>query len=76
LSRGDGVCRNFDDASGACRIYATRPDICNIEKSFQFFAVEMNLIEYYKANAAVCNSLQQEHGVHLSKRVVIIEREL
>ncbi len=35
LDRGDGTCRHFDDAQNTCLIYDTRPDICNVQHTYE-----------------------------------------
>lgn len=69
---GNGVCKHLDREADACTIYETRPEICQIDNSYPLFSGQMTLIEYYLANAEVCNALQAEHKSDSSKRVFIL----
>lgn len=59
LDRGDGVCLHFDLKSHLCRIYAKRPDKCNVDKSYNlFFRDIMSKEQYYQLNYKACMKLK------------------
>ena len=58
LSRGDGVCRFFDELSMLCKIYDRRPDVCKVEESYVSFSGFNCIEEYFRANENVCKALQ------------------
>jgi Fe-S-cluster containining protein len=33
--RPDGGCLNYDDATKSCKIYATRPDLCHVDREWK-----------------------------------------
>lgn len=52
------VCRNFDEKTKKCRIYQSRPLICNIDEMYnQKYSHQMTKKEYYLANLEVCYKL-------------------
>lgn len=60
LDRGDGVCRNYDEATHRCLIYATRPIICNVEEYYQkYLSRTMTKKDYLALNYAACKKLKQ-----------------
>lgn len=59
LSRGDGICRFYDEIRMMCKIYDSRPDICRIEYSYVKFTEFKNIQEYFLANEKVCKDLQE-----------------
>ena len=59
LNRGDGVCLHFDEVTLLCRIYETRPDICNVDLIYdQTFKDRMKRSEFYHLNLIACRTLQ------------------
>ena len=55
---GDGVCFNLDLLTNRCKIYDNRPDICNVNKSFNlYFKSVMTREEYDKKNLEGCKLL-------------------
>jgi len=62
MSREDGTCIFLAEDMTTCIIYDNRPNYCRIDDSYIIFEREMSLTDYYKANAAVCNSLRIEHS--------------
>jgi Fe-S-cluster containining protein len=59
MDRGDGVCRNLDEADGGCRIYAIRPDICRVDRQYeQNYQRTMTWDAFVEINAAACKQLQ------------------
>lgn len=61
LDRGDGTCRYFDDQSKLCTIYEKRPEICNVDRSYdRFFSDKYSLNEYYQMNYYACGTLKME----------------
>jgi Fe-S-cluster containining protein len=73
MNRGDGVCIHLGEDSTTCTIYATRPACCCIDDSYPLWAEVMSLVEYYKANASVCNALRAEHGLTHRQSIIIQE---
>jgi len=68
MDRGDGICIHLAEDMRTCSIYPNRPNYCRIDESYVLFANAMSRIEYYKANAEVCNTLKSEY--HLSNIIV------
>jgi Fe-S-cluster containining protein len=60
LDRGDGTCLHLGIDLRTCLIYENRPDFCKIDDSYHLFSKSFTLIEYYKANADVCNKLRRD----------------
>ncbi len=61
LDRGDGICRHFDTKSHMCKIYNTRPVICNVDKFYNLFLKnKMSKICYYELNYAACRQLKHK----------------
>ncbi len=72
LDRGDGTCRHFDEVGWGCTIYAARPFFCDIEKAHALlFAQDVSLVEFYRLNAAACNTYQDEAGLPARYRVIL-----
>lgn len=57
--KGDGVCIHLTD-DNLCEIYADRPDICNVEKMYEFYKGLMSKEEYEKLNMDGCKVLQNQ----------------
>lgn len=56
--RGDGRCIYLTELN-LCKIYAKRPDICNVEKMYDLvYCKLMSRKEYDKINAEGCKTLQ------------------
>ena len=52
------ICRNFDEKTKKCRIYQSRPLICNIYEMYkQKYSHQMTKKEFYLANLSVCYKL-------------------
>ena len=61
LDRGDGICIHFNVETKLCKIYDSRPDICNVDKMYQLcFANQMPLNQYYQLNHQVCILLKKK----------------
>lgn len=58
FDRGDGVCRHLT-VDNLCEIYDTRPDICNVERMYPHFALQISKDEYYSLMAQSCRLLKQ-----------------
>jgi Fe-S-cluster containining protein len=72
LDRGDGVCRHFDEATKACGIYDTRPLTCRVDDYYAaHLKPQVDLLDFYRLNAELCNGMQAEVGVPESFRVVV-----
>lgn len=58
LDRGDGVCRNFDEAGKQCLIYADRPLVCRVEEYYlQHLSAQFTWDEFVKINLDICATL-------------------
>lgn len=58
----DGSCTMLND-DHTCKVYNDRPDICNIEKTFnKYKSSRMTLEQYYEDTIKVCNQLIIEGG--------------
>ena len=57
-ARADGSCEKL--IGRKCSVYATRPTICNVEKMAEVLKVDK--ADWYKQNAAACNSMIREAG--------------
>lgn len=52
---GNGICKYLDLSNNCCQIYESRPDICNIEKSFNnYYSKIYTEEEYLKLNYDGC----------------------
>ncbi len=59
LDRGDGVCKYFDEKTNRCKIYSTRPDICNVMNMYEIhFNKYYSLKEYIELNEKSCEKLK------------------
>lgn len=67
-ARQDGACEQLDEA-GRCRVYETRPDLCNIETMILRTGVPR--AARYALNALICNTLQEREGIDPSFRVTL-----
>lgn len=58
-----GTCVHYDPTVG-CTIYATRPDVCSVDKVYYFhgFSDRMPRSVYYGVSRALCQKLQREAG--------------
>lgn len=55
---GDGICRYLDLQTNLCNIYHNRPDICNVEKSYEkIFYKKYTKEEYINMNYKGCKVL-------------------
>jgi len=58
LDRGDGVCRNYDEAGKQCLIYADRPLVCRVEEYYlQHLSTQFTWGEFVKINLDICAAL-------------------
>lgn len=61
LDRGDGVCRNLDDIKNICTIYDTRPDICNIQRTYeQYYKPRISWPRFVVLNQIACEELLKQ----------------
>ena len=59
FDRGDGVCKNFDDATKLCKIYKNRPLVCNVDAYYEKFLSDiMTREDFHEINYKVCQSLK------------------
>jgi Fe-S-cluster containining protein len=66
-----GVCKYYDFDSKECKIYENRPEVCRVDKMYKYYKNKYSKEEYYKANAKVCNMLQEQVNMDISYRVKI-----
>lgn len=60
LQNEKGLCRYFNEATNRCRIYQTRPTICNTEKMYTLYFKEiMSKDEYIYKNLQICYDLNK-----------------
>ena len=62
LNRGDGVCRHLT-ADNLCAIYATRPDVCNIETQWAWWKAEYSREQFVEMNKETCEKLRKLVGM-------------
>lgn len=55
--RGDGICKYLKN--NLCTIYANRPEICNVEKTYKRFSSQFTKEEYYQLVSEYCKRLKQ-----------------
>ena len=56
LDRGDGTCKFFDLSNKSCKIYKSRPHLCNIAKTYNdYFQENMTWHEFVEVNINLCN---------------------
>ena len=61
LHNGDGVCFYLNIEENLCTIYENRPDLCNIDLSYdKYFKDIYSLDEYYRLNYMSCEKLKAE----------------
>lgn len=67
--RGDGACTYLTE-DNLCSIYATRPDLCNMEKMWvqrnkelDFDARGITKKAYFKFNNEFCNKMMNDQGI-------------
>lgn len=49
--------------NGQCKVYETRPDVCNVEKSFELFANGRTKEQYFSDNGKICNQWIRKEGL-------------
>jgi len=57
---------------GKCSVYDERPDVCNVEKSFELFAGTRTKEQYFKENAVLCNKWIRKAG--LDEKFIVNEK--
>lgn len=61
LDRGDGVCKFFDFDKKLCSIYDSRPNKCNVDRSYELYYINtMTKEQYYNLNYQACKRLKKE----------------
>lgn len=64
LDRGDGTCRYLDDKENLCIIYENRPDICNIQNSYEkSYKSLISWSEFVDLNQIACNELLKQQSL-------------
>ncbi len=60
LHTGDGICIYFNNEKLLCNIYNERPDICNVDLSYEkYFKSIYTKEEYYELNYEGCRILNE-----------------
>lgn len=53
--QGDGICKYLDIETNLCKIYEIRPDICNVEKSYEnYYSQLYSREDYLQLNQEGC----------------------
>ncbi len=61
LHNGDGICNYLDLNTNKCNIYDNRPELCNIEISYNlYFSETFSIQEYYDLNYKGCWNLWEK----------------
>jgi len=61
IDRGDGTCKHYDPTSKGCSIYAERPDICRVDRSYELHYQHLyTWDDYVELNLKVCVELQEK----------------
>ena len=61
-----GKCEMLGD-DNKCKVYETRPLICNVDKFIKFYAISEK--KFYKLNIKSCHSLMKEEGIYKEYRI-------
>lgn len=60
LDRGDGICKNLDETTNLCKIYANRPIFCNVDAYYEkFLSKSMRRQDFYALNRQICDALKK-----------------
>lgn len=60
LLNREGMCRHFDTKTNLCRIYRSRPEICNVSAMYErYFKRVMSEDEFILLNLKVCYMLNE-----------------
>ena len=59
LDRGDGVCKNFELKTNLCKVYDSRPLICQVEAYYEanLFGC-MSKVDWYAMNEQYCVAMK------------------
>ena len=61
LDQGDGTCMYLDDETNSCTIYESRPDICNIQRSYEkAYKSSISWLDFVALNKMACNELLKQ----------------
>lgn len=58
LDDGTGTCRYFDKRTNLCTIYEHRPEKCNVEAMYKYFADKLTYNEWINLNIISCQELK------------------
>lgn len=68
MDRGDGVCKHLT-ADNLCDIYDHRPDICNVDKTYDMeFADKMSREEYHTMQRNACEVIRKTFAARNKER--------
>lgn len=63
LSRGDGVCKHYDEATRLCTIYENRPLVCRVADYYQaHLSDKIAWHDFVQINIAICQAFQLENS--------------
>ena len=60
LDDGTGICKYFDKTTNLCNIYYHRPEKCNVEAMYKYFADKLTFNEWINLNIISCQELKQK----------------
>lgn len=60
LDDGTGICKYFDKTTNLCNIYCYRPEKCNVEAMYKYFADKLTFNEWINLNIISCQELKQK----------------
>lgn len=64
LDDGTGTCIYFNRQTRLCSIYDHRPQKCNINAAYAWFAEQMSYETYRELNLAACQKLKEDYICH------------
>lgn len=71
---GNGVCRFLDIETNSCKIYESRPEICNIDSMYKrHFHALYTYKEFVNLNIEACNAMQEKFGIDVGFRILAKE---
>ena len=59
LNDGTGVCIYYNRETRLCNIYEKRPEKCNVDETYKYFAKYMSYENYINMNIEVCKKLKE-----------------
>jgi Fe-S-cluster containining protein len=62
------------ESDNLCGIYDERPTVCRVDDAYADYKETMTRVDFYVANAQICNALQESFGVQGVKKVIVLEK--